>query len=52
MSSPLFEEQINDFTHGQLYVALSWLCGDPRNVSIFVPQDELKNHKAHPEETY
>ena len=42
----------NLFTHGQFYVGLSW-CGDPRNVSIFVPQDEFKtNHKANPEETY
>ena len=40
--SPLFEKQINDFTYGQLFVGLSWQCKDPRNVSIFVPQNEFK----------
>ena len=39
--SPLFEKQINDFTYGQLFVGLSWQCKDPRNVSIFVPQDKF-----------
>ena len=39
----------NDFTHGQLYVGLS-MCGDPKNVSIFVPQDEFKKfHKSNDE---
>ena len=42
----------NFFTHGQLYVGLS-RCGDPRNVSIFVPKDEFRsNHKTNPIETY
>ena len=53
MFSPLFEEQINDFTHDQLFVELSWWCGDPRNISIFVPQDEFKTIiKPIPKERY